>query len=129
MIDSKIKSVKDDIQEAEKYKNEAKKLFLEAESLIKSVEREKKKIIEDAREALTKKIELENIELQEEIARQRKSSEIQINLLNKKYLDNITTEITSKISQEVLNQLEGNYNNSQTLEKILKATLENSINK
>ena len=133
-LDEKIKEIKNELNEAEKLKNESKKLLSEYESKVNGAKKEYQQIIKSAKEE-SEKITIENSEkFYKLIENRKKSTEQKISQIKKDAIKNIKNA-SVKISIQTVENLIKNSIDKNKLDKVFaenfdkaKIDLKNSTN-
>ena len=116
-LNEKINEIKTEIDEAEKIKNEAKKLLSDYESKIDKSEKETKKLIDDAKK-ISEELVLEKTKKFHQIMEnKKKNTEQKIVQMKENALKNIKN-ISVKISMEAVEHLIKNSIDKNKLEKL-----------
>tara|TARA_Y100000590_G_scaffold330545_1_gene375530 strand:+ start:1283 stop:1861 length:579 start_codon:yes stop_codon:yes gene_type:complete len=103
-IENRKSKIVNDLDEAQKLKENAEKQLDEYNKIIEKTQKEAKKIIEDSRKKLERDIEEKKQKISEEIEKELLKAEKEIASLKKSSIDNIKI-IASEISFEVVKQI------------------------
>ena len=103
-IENRKSKVVNDLDQAQKFKENAEKKLQEYNEIINSSKKEAKKIIEESQKKLEKDIEIKKKKISEEIDEELKIVEKEIKDLRKSSISNIV-KISSEISSEITKQL------------------------
>ena len=103
-IENRKSKVVNDLDEAQKFKENAEKKLQEYNEIINSSKKEAKKTIEEGQKKLEKDIEIKKKKISEEIDEELKIVEKEIKDLRKSSISNIV-KISSEISSEITKQL------------------------
>ena len=129
-IENRKKKITSDLDEAQKFKNDAEKKLIEYKKIIEQSKKEAKKIIEDSKKKLETDIKSKKQKFNDEIEEELKVVEKEIKDLKKSSISNINN-IAAETSAEVIKQIidtEVNRSNvSAVVEDIVKREIEKHI--
>ena len=105
-IENRKSKLVNDLNEAQKLKENAEKKLLEYNNIIENSKKEAKKIIDDGKKKLDKDIQLKKQKFDEEIEKELISVETEIKNLKKSSISSIS-KIAIKTSEEIINKIIG----------------------
>ena len=122
-LNSKINEIKTEIDEAEKIKNEAKKLLSDYENKIDKSEKESKKLIDEAKKVSEELILDKTKKFHQIMENKKKNTEQKISQMKENALNDIKN-ISVKISIETVEALIKNSIDKKKLDKIFNKSIE-----
>ena len=122
-LNSKINEIKTEIDEAEKIKNEAKKLLSDYENKIDKSEKESKKLIDEAKKISEELILDKTKKFHQIMENKKKNTEQKISQMKENALNDIKN-ISVKISIETVEALIKNSIDKKKLDKIFNKSIE-----
>ena len=127
-IENRKSRVVNDLDEAQKLKDNAEKKLKEYNEIIEKSKREAKKIIDDSKKKLDKDIESKKQKFNTEIEKEIEATEKEIKNLKKSSISNINS-IAAEISAEVIKQIIGSEVNKSSTNAIVNEIVKNKIEK
>ena len=129
-IENRKSRIVNDLNEAQKLKENAEKKLKEYEKIIESAKKESKKIIEDSRKKLNDDIENKKQKFNNEIEKELNIIEKEIKDLKKSSLPNVSkiaTETTSEVIKQIMDTEVNKSNVSAIIDQIIKRKMEKSL--
>jgi len=129
-IENRKSRVVNDLDEAQKLKENAEKKLDEYNEIIKESEKEAKKIIEDNKKKLDRDIENKKQKFNDEIEKELVATEEEIKDLKKSSISNINhiaTETTTEIIKQIINTQVNKSNVSAIVNDVTKRQMEKHI--
>jgi len=129
-IENRKSKVINDIDEAQKLKDNAEKKLKEYNAIIEKSKMEAKKILEDSKKKLDKDIEIKKKKFNEEIEKELLIAEKEINDFKKSSLSSvqsIAVETSAEIIRQVINTEVNKSNVAAIVNDVVKKEMKNSI--
>ena len=127
-IENRKSRVVNDLDEAQKLKENAEKKLNEYNKIIENAKKEAKKIIEDNRKKLEDDIKNKKLKFNEEIEKELITAETEIKNLKKSSISNIN-KIAVEVSSEVIKQMFGTEMNMSKVSAIVQDITKRKIEK
>ena len=129
-IENRKSKVVNDLDEAQKLKDNAEKKLEEYNEIIEKTKKEAKKIIDDSKKKLDKDIENKKQKFNDEIEKELVATEEEIKDLKKSSISNINhiaTETTTEIIKQIINTQVNKSNVSAIVNDVTKRQMEKHI--
>jgi len=127
-IENRRKKIVNDLNEAEKLKEDAEKKLKEYKEIINSSKKDEKKIIEDNNKKIELSIENKKKKFTEEIEKELEEAEKEIKFLKKSSISNIT-KISEEIAAEVIKKIISSEVNKSSVSAIVKEIAKKKMDK
>jgi len=127
-IENRRKKIVNDLNEAEKLKEDAEKKLKEYKDIIDNSKKEAKKIIDDNNKKLDSNIESKKKKFTEEIEKELMEAEKEIKLLKKSSISNVG-KISEEITAEVIKKIISTEVNKSSVSAIVNEITKKKVNK
>ena len=127
-IDSRENKIKDDLDEAQKFKNLADKKLKEYEQSLENAKKEVQKIIFESKNELNLQIQSKKKEFDKEIEDEIKAAEKEIRDLKKESIKNISI-ISEEIASRVIEQISGEQMNQSSVKAAILEVSKKNLGK
>ena len=127
-IDSRENKIKDDLDEAQKFKNLADKKLKEYEQSLENAKKEVQKIIFESKNELNLQIQSKKKEFDKEIEDEIKAAEKEIRDLKKESIENISI-ISEEIASRVIEQISGEQMNQSSVKAAILEVSKKNLGK